>query len=281
MRCYVWPPRRRQNSLLVALPSSILYTDQTLELKTLKAGFIARTLAIFRVTGAILYPGIEDKGRDLRVLRSLLEYSLTPPHLKRKLHPLTRILKYAGLMHPLRLPNHEPPHEPVKGAIIDGYVEECSKTTCKVFLGELGYGVIENRGYKPGKVITVSIRGSRGDELLLEPASWGSIYTGFQVVVASNIEAYLRKLKGEGYIIVGATREGSCGQEILEEAVRRSASLKGLVLMIGSPYHDIFDYASREVFDYKLNTVPSQGTISVRSEEALLATLAIFNLYNH
>ncbi len=279
MKCYTWPSRARQKSLLVALPSSILYTDQTLELKTIKASFLARILSIFRVTRAILYPGLEDKGRDLRVLRKLLEYSLTPPHLKRKLHPLTRTLKYAGLMQPLRLPNHELPLRPVKGVVIDGYVEACTEHICRVFLGELGYGVIENRGYKPGDVVTVSLRGFKGEEVLLEQASWGSIYTGFDITVVNNIGAYLKKLKGRGYVIIGATKEGECSHETFKKAISRALSRKGLVLIIGSPYHDILDYAPRSVLDYEVNTVPFQGTISVRSEEALLATLALINFY--
>jgi predicted SPOUT superfamily RNA methylase MTH1 len=33
-----------------------------------------------------------------------------------------------------------------------------------------------------------------------------------------------------------------------------------------------------DVFDYVVNTVPCQGTETVRTEEALLATLAVLNL---
>ncbi len=34
-----------------------------------------------------------------------------------------------------------------------------------------------------------------------------------------------------------------------------------------------------EVFDYILNTVPEQGTATVRTEEAIISTLAIFNIF--
>jgi predicted SPOUT superfamily RNA methylase MTH1 len=34
-----------------------------------------------------------------------------------------------------------------------------------------------------------------------------------------------------------------------------------------------------EIVDFVVNTVPGQGTVTVRTEEALLATLAIFNVH--
>jgi hypothetical protein len=32
------------------------------------------------------------------------------------------------------------------------------------------------------------------------------------------------------------------------------------------------------IFDFVVNTIPDQGTATVRTEEALLATLAVFNV---
>jgi len=278
--CHTWPPKRRSKDLLVAIPSSVLSTDQTLELKTIKASTVSRALAIFRVSGVLLYSGLEDGGRDLGLLKNLLEYSLTPPHLKKKLYPVTGALRYAGLMHPLRLPNHEPPERPVVGSVLDGYVTRCGPRRCLVYLGKLGNGIIENRGFKPGTVITVSIAGVRPNgRILLEPASWGDTYTGFHVYTTSDLEESLESLKESGLLIVGATREGRCGLEALRDLATRVGSLKGLVLVIGSPRHDIFDYAPSSLFDYLVNTIPMQGTVSVRSEEAIYASLALINAF--
>ena len=36
---------------------------------------------------------------------------------------------------------------------------------------------------------------------------------------------------------------------------------------------------AEEVFDYILNTIPNQGTVTVRTEEAVISTLAILNIF--
>jgi len=51
----------------------------------------------------------------------------------------------------------------------------------------------------------------------------------------------------------------------------------------GAPSRGLYEIAEEEgakleaIVDFVVNTIPEQGTATVRTEEALLATLAIFN----
>ncbi|MFN4046727.1 MAG: putative RNA uridine N3 methyltransferase, partial [Acidilobaceae archaeon] len=89
---FEWPPRRRHRKLAVAFPASVLATEDTLELKTIKAGVIGRVLAVYRVDQAVLFMDPESREGDLKLLKLLLEYMVSPPHLRRKLYPITREL---------------------------------------------------------------------------------------------------------------------------------------------------------------------------------------------
>jgi predicted SPOUT superfamily RNA methylase MTH1 len=57
-----------------------------------------------------------------------------------------------------------------------------------------------------------------------------------------------------------------------------------VLLLFGSPSRGLFDIAKDEGFslnnavNFVVNTLPNQGTETVRTEEAVLATLAILNV---
>jgi hypothetical protein len=54
----------------------------------------------------------------------------------------------------------------------------------------------------------------------------------------------------------------------------------------GGPYAGLFEICGRQgvdankLFDVIINTIPEQGTATVRTEEALIATLAVLNALN-
>ncbi len=57
-----------------------------------------------------------------------------------------------------------------------------------------------------------------------------------------------------------------------------------ILILFGSPKKGLYELASEwkinldDVADFVVNTIPEQGTETVRTEEALLATLAVFNV---
>lgn len=277
MKCYSWPPRRRSKRLSVALPASVLVTEDTLELKTLKAGIIGRILAIHRVDEVVLYRDPETNSRDLRLLRILLEYMLTPPHLKKILHPLRKELRAAGLLPPLRTYNHEIPEELRPGVTLDSYIESCEDGICRAYLGKLGYGIIRG-SYKPGDVITVTVKRVEGDVVELEESRWGDVYTGFKVKIIGDLEVIVGSYRRRGYLVVLSTKYGECAPAIIGKLGELLSRARGVLVIFGGPYRCPYEYTRRDLYDIMINTIPEQGTITVRTEEAMIATLTVVDL---
>jgi predicted SPOUT superfamily RNA methylase MTH1 len=82
------------------------------------------------------------------------------------------------------------------------------------------------------------------------------------------------------------SRLGSSIDDLIEELVPKLQGSRRTLLSFGSPKEGLRQILLREgldesVADYVLNTIPKQGTMSVRTEEAIHATLAIINLLIH
>ncbi len=277
MTCYTWPPPRRSRRLAVAIPGSVLATEDTLELKTIKAGIIGRILSVHRVDEVALYRDHETRGKDLRLLKILLEYMVTPPHLKKKVYPIREELRASGLLPPLRTCNHEVPEELKPGDRIDSYIESCEGGVCKAYLGKAGYGLLKG-SYKPGSIVTVKVKSVTDGVFELEESSWGNLYTGFKVKVVPELLALIEGYRRRGYTIVLSSKYGICSPQHLGkvgEAILRS---KGALIIFGGPYRCPYEYTEHRIYDIIINTIPNQGTLTVRTEEAMIATLTTIDL---
>jgi predicted SPOUT superfamily RNA methylase MTH1 len=62
------------------------------------------------------------------------------------------------------------------------------------------------------------------------------------------------------------------------------AEARNVLVAFGSPRKGLMEMATERgleldrIFDYTVNTIPDQGTETVRTEEAINATLALFNV---
>ncbi len=265
MSCRRWPPPRRQFKLYVAIPGSILATEPTLLLKTLKSGIVARIMAIYRVDAVIVFRDPATSRRDLRLLAYLLKYAVTPPHLKKKVFTLSSMLKYAGVIPPLNLVNHEPPARLGVGDLIDGYVETCKRDRCQVYLGKAGYGYAPG-GLKAGSVKTFRVSRVMEGGLELEPSSWGNVYTGYRVYIRSDLRGLVENLRRSNFKATATSVRGKCRDKITMDS--------NLLLVFGGPRLGLLEYTDESLYDEVVNTVPLQGVRTVRTEEALHATLA-------
>ncbi|AFZ71230.1 hypothetical protein Calag_1531 [Caldisphaera lagunensis DSM 15908] len=271
MSCNEFPPKKRNKKLLVLLPISVLSVEDSLIDKTYKAGFISRILSIYKVDEVILYRDDESNSFDEKFLQLILNYQIIPPHIKKKIIKKSKLLKYAGILPPLRLVNHDPPKKAEIGKILDGYVEKCDENYCIVYLGMIGNGYLDKKEVDD-KIITVKIKSIK-NKIMLEKASWGNLYTGYKVSKIKNLD--IKKFKDEGYLIVGTSKLGECfNDKIKEEIDNKLRNSKGIVFVFGGPHAELYN---EKEFDYILNTVLNQGTLTVRTEEALASTLAIFN----
>ena len=99
-------------TLSIAIPSSVLKSAKTTELKTYLVGQIARACAIHEVDEIIVFMDSPyessaelQKGPGLFICR-LLQYLECPPYLRSAIFPVHNDLKFAGQLPALNMPHH-------------------------------------------------------------------------------------------------------------------------------------------------------------------------------
>ena len=71
--------------------------------------------------------------------------------------------------------------------------------------------------------------------------------------------------------------------QVAEELAERWKKAGNILVAFGAPSHGLQDIVAKEslsldeVADFTVNTIPNQGTETVRTEEALYASLALLN----
>ncbi len=256
------------------MPASVLSVEQDLRDKTYKAGIISRALAIFRVDEVNIYLDEDSTASDQELLVKLLRYQTIPSHLKKKAVPVDSDLKYSGILPPLNLPNHLPPRKLKQGDVLDVLVESKAKDECKVYLGEEGYGRLRPCTYNSGDIVTARVAGVSGGSIELEPTSWGNVYTGYSVTKGGPLLEELLKAKSHGYAVVGTSKYG-----VVEYSQLRALSGRPTTLVLGGPKSGLIQFTGHRLYDVLINAAPHQGTETLRTEEALLASLAILNAF--
>ncbi len=256
--------------------------------KTAKLGLVARACSIFGVQEIILYP--DDAGRDqredLQFCAQVLSFIETPQYLRKRMFRLTPSLKFTGILPPLQTPAHSVPRsvrDSKIGDLRDGVVVGRRDGRLTVDIGL--EPILECPGDAPiGTRLTVklvSVEKNLVGEMVDQ--SKISIYWGYRVRQPKfKLGSLLEKERFD--LKIGTSRYGTT---ILDVWSRVSSSLKnvGSVLVaFGSPRLGLKEILSQEgrtpddVFEFFLNTVPDQNVLTVRTEEALLASLVLFNV---
>ena len=91
--------------LAIALPDSSLNDEKTLENKTRKIAIIARACGIFKVDEIIIYKDGKENEQDSKLMHTIFKYLSTPQYFRRRIFPKSNLLKFAGLLPPLKTPN--------------------------------------------------------------------------------------------------------------------------------------------------------------------------------
>ncbi|KAI8638722.1 putative RNA methyltransferase-domain-containing protein [Parasitella parasitica] len=152
-------PRKYTTS--IAIPSSIIDSASTIEMKTILAGQIARALVIFSVDEIIIY---EDKIQKSEAkinpnlfLARVFQYMETPQYLRKQLVPISPDLKFAGLLPPLDVPHHPGMEEFTlyrEGVTLDKSNQDSDSTL--VDIGLFRRARID-KSVKPGVRVTVEL----------------------------------------------------------------------------------------------------------------------------
>ncbi|MFW9918325.1 MAG: putative RNA uridine N3 methyltransferase [Candidatus Thorarchaeota archaeon] len=265
----------------IALPDSTLSDCSDLRQKTIKTGQIARALAVFKVERVILYePSAGEKNpRDLNLLDKLLRYMDTPQYLRREIFPMSPSLKYAGLLPPLRTRSH--PLETRSSAVRDGeYRWGIQKRP-----GQVDIGLDEPIEYEKQigtRVPTLFHLSKHQGRVTLKPTTRESVgyYFGYDVETISSLTDYLEANPSKTRIAL--SRLGLPFQKVESDIESTLSNTHNLLAIFGGPQSGVRDLVKdkeslKRNIDFWVNTIPDQGTETVRLEEALLISLGQFN----
>lgn len=269
--------KKRIAPLSVFFPSSILSDVPSLAEKTFKVGQIARAASIFRVDQLVVYPEGQGWRRDSRLIFDLLSYAEAPQYLRRRLFPLSPNLRYAGLIPPLRTPHH--PLGTSQVEYREGFVVKSGNGGSLVDIG-LNDPVSCRERLKPNTRVTMHYEDGRWEPI---PRNSVPLYWGYTVALEERPLGKILAGRPSGMVIATSRT----GDPISEKHREISDALKGgksLALIFGSPREGLNEILKKEgaslpgLADMVVNIAPMQGTATIRTEEAIIITLAQLEL---
>jgi len=278
-----------RKTLAIAIPASVIADTPHLREKTSKIGYIGRAAAIFRVNEIIVYADNSkiNQTKDLDLIALLLSYMETPQYLRKRLFELKPELQYAGIMPPLRAPHH-----PLTGRIRDlkigmfreGVASSKSKEGTLVDIGSEHPAVLPQVQVAFNTRLTLKIN-KINDHIEVQIANKDEIpdYWGYNVSIEKKSLGALLRIK-DFDLTIGTSKFADKFQDVANALTARWKKAGRILLLFGAPTRGLFEIFKdenvnlKDTVDFVLNMVPNQGTETVRTEEALLASLAIFNL---
>jgi predicted SPOUT superfamily RNA methylase MTH1 len=274
----------------IAIPASIISDTPHLREKTAKIGSIARSAAIFRVSEIIVYPDNVkvDQCRDQDFIALLLNYLETPQYLRKALFRLEPDLQYAGILPPLRTPHHplsgKTKHLKI-GEYREGVVLSERKDGLVVEIGVQQPALLRQKQYRVGERLTLQVV-NIGENIEVQPVNREDVpnYWGYTVHVEKRSFGQFMH-ENDFDLRVSTARIGDNFADVEAQIGKRWANSSRILIAFGAPSRGLHEIAADEnlklpeLSDFVVNTVPNQGTATVRAEEALLATMAIFNVH--
>jgi len=253
----------------IAIPHDFLSEAPDEASKIRKLGYLARAAAIFKTETVVIYYYDTPRREEIDLAKTVLEYLVTPPYLRKKVFKLDRRLRLAGLLPPLKIPSHTVPTEPNIGEVREGVVERWDGYYSLVYIGGGKYAKVP-KPYPIGTRLMVRIEAPTGRPDTYRASVYRGpppAYWGFKVEVRS-----LERL-AEGFDSVILT--GKEGRSICE--VRPRLGRKTLVVF-GGPrkgLDEIYREAGVEPPGELVNFAPDQGVEAIRTEEAVFIVLSV------
>ena len=280
---------RRDRKLAVAIPVSIVSDIPHLREKTLRLGLIGRAAAIFRVNEIVVFPdnlGANQK-RDRDLIVTLLSYLETPQYLRKRLFKIKPELRYAGILPPLRTPHHPLEKRARKlktGEYREGAVVSVTEAGSLVDIGVERPVLIPDQKLPVNKRVTIKItKAGKHPRVILAnreeiEAYWGYTVTPSKVSFGQLAKSYAYDL------VIATSKMGAPLTQVADELAERWKKAGKIVVAFGAPTQGLQEIVAQEnlsldkVADFTVNTIPNQGTETVRTEEALYASLALLNV---
>lgn len=279
----------QRKKLSIGIPASVISDTPHLREKTSKIGLVGRAAAIFRVDEIIIYPDNPkvNQTADMDLIATLLAYMETPQYLRKRLFKLRPELQYAGILPPLRTPHH-PLNRRMKNLKVGEYREGATLSRTKegtlIDIGVEQPALIVNSQLLIGKRVTVKItKVEKRVEVEVANRDEIPIYWGYRVAAEKNSFGKIVKSKGFD-LTVATSKYGVPFPDVAEKIAEKWKKANTILVAFGAPTQGLYEIVKNEGFnlddvvDFVVNTVPMQGTETVRTEEALFASLAILNM---
>ncbi|MCC7553480.1 MAG: RNA-binding protein [Methanobacteriaceae archaeon] len=269
-----------ENKVSVFLPSSFISETKDYKLKTSKIGIIGRSLAVFGINDVIIYNDdsidVNLAEKDADFINEILNYMNTPQYLRKRAFPIKGELKHVGILPPLRTPHHPSYDELNVGDYRQGFTVKRNNKGTFVDIG-IDDLVFCKEQLTVNKIFSFKVT-RIAKEVIVTPEEPDGIYWGYNVVSTNKSLKNSLKLLNPDFVVL-TTRYGENINSIFDELTNKVYNSKNIAILFGGPYSSIEENISSSNWDNcKINFIPSQGTETVRTEEAVIATLSIINL---
>jgi predicted SPOUT superfamily RNA methylase MTH1 len=259
----------------IFIPASITAETNDLRIKTYKVGLIGRSAAIFKASQIVIYNDNSDD-KEVKFISDILTYMNTPQYLRKKVFPITKELRNVGILPPLRTPHH-PTEDAGVGDYRQGYTVKRTKKGTIVDIGADRLALCREK-LSINKVFSFKVVKLSKKEILIEPEE-PEFYWGYEVLTTyKDLYESIKEVKPD--LVIGTSRYAQPITSIFDEVKRKIKDAKHLAILFGGPYSGLHELIQgrKSIIDLEVNTVPSQGTKTIRTEEAVLITLSAFNL---
>jgi hypothetical protein len=270
--------------LWVAIPDTVLSDSKNLRDKTIKLGSIARSCVIFQVNKIFFYRDNTITSGEFELIRIILEYLDTPQYLRKQLYGMKKELQYAGLLPPLRTPHHklvEKITEIKVGGFREGIVvKNGGQNYVEVGLSNL---IPVDGPASKGSRVTVRFT-TQYPNLRCQVTERDKVkmYWGYEVKEATSLQKLLKSLNAD--ISILTSRKGIPLADLWQNLVTDIQHARKILVVFGAPRSGVNEILlkdnvnPKDLSKYVLNILQEQGSATIRTEEALLGTLAILNL---
>ena len=265
--------------LSIFVPNSFLAESKDSKIRTYKVGLIGRYAALFRANNIVIYNDNSDGGSrdDALYMKTILEYMDTPQYLRKQVFPITPELKNVGILPPLRTPHHPVSDELNTGDFRQGLTKKRVRKGTMVDIGVDRLALCKEK-LSVNKVLSFRIE-KLGKEILIEPDEPESVYWGYDTITSDrNLYDSITMMKNKPDLVIGTSKYAPNINSILDEVQTSVRQADHVAILFGGPYSGINSLISDRKLDFEVNTVPCQGTETVRTEEALISTLSILNI---
>ena len=254
--------------------------------KTTALGQLGRAVAIYRIDHIIIF---RDQPDESLTMKYILGYLETPQYLRKHLFDMRPELQYVGMLPPLRTPHHptiEKGEEAKLGEFREGVIVSSKEDKYLVDVGLDKVMKVKGKAPKKGTRIITQIleikNGLTGRRVKKKeiPIYWGYDLRGYKRRLCDLVHS------AEWDLTIATSREGFEFSTMKNKLERSWEKSENTLVVFGSYKEGVKEMIKREgrkieeVFNYNLNMIPNQGTDTIRTEEAVHATLAVLNIFS-